>query len=38
MTEMESKVVEAGRQASLDLGIRFIAPFTAKPARKDSRT
>jgi hypothetical protein len=29
MTEIESKVVEAWRQASHDLGVRFTSPFTA---------
>jgi hypothetical protein len=29
MTEIESKVVEAWRQAARDLGIQFTAPFTA---------
>ncbi len=29
MTEIESKVVEAWRQAAHDLGIRFTSPFTA---------
>jgi len=29
MTEIESKVVEAWRQAAQDLGIQFTSPFTA---------
>ncbi len=36
MTEIESRVVEAWRQAAHDLGIRFTSPFTAT-TRPDSR-